>query len=336
MIKCSKCGRENDDSFTFCLDCGNPLKPAEAAAPSPQADTEPSAQAPKPVPTTKTAPAATPAEPKKPADEPKPAAVAECPKCGAKLQPDDAFCSSCGHRVGEEVAKGRTQFMHVASPEVAKKPKARLVLIKPDGSEGTVFNLAAEKTTIGRTHGIIMFPKDPYISPRHADLVFKDEQLTITDLDSLNGIYYRMTGEVQIFPGTYFRIGRQLLRLEVPGDFQQMNIEAPQGDDSTFWGSPPPQVWARLVQVLEGGKIGEIHLLTQPELIIGREEGEVRFPEDGFISSRHCLLANKGGDCHLRDLGSSNGTYLRIRKTHTLKSEDRIQIGNQVLKVDIS
>ena len=181
-----------------------------------------------------------------------------------------------------------------------------------------------------------MFPKDPYISPRHADLVFKDEKLTITDLDSLNGIYYRMTGEVQIYPGTYFRIGRQLLRLEVPGDFQQMNIEAPQGDDSTFWGSPPPQVWARLVQVLEGGKIGEIHLLTQPELIIGREEGEVRFPEDGFISSRHCMLINKGGDCYLRDLGSSNGTYLRIRKSHALKSDDRVQIGNQVLKISIS
>ena len=336
MLKCSKCGRENDDSFTFCLDCGNPLKPG---AGEDAKDTEPTAKAPAPA---APAPAAPPEEPKPaaPPAESKPAAEAapagaKCPKCGAALQSDDAFCSACGHKIGEEVTK-RTQFMHVASPEVAKKPKARLILVKPDGTEGTVFNLAAEKTTIGRTHGIIMFPKDPYISPRHADLVFKEGELTIVDLDSLNGIYYRMTGEVQIFPGTYFRIGRQLLRLEVPGDFQQMNVEAPQGDDSTFWGSPPPQVWARLVQVLEGGKIGEIHLLTQPELIIGREEGEVRFPEDGFISSRHCMLVNKGGDCYLRDLDSSNGTYLRIRKDHTLKSDDRVQIGNQVLKVDIS
>ena len=82
----------------------------------------------------------------------------------------------------------------------------------------------------------------------------------------------------------------------------------------------------------------DMHLypLTQPELIIGREEGEVRFPEDGFISSRHCMLINKGGDCYLRDLGSSNGTYLRIRKSHALKSDDRVQIGNQVLKISIS
>jgi len=357
MIKCSKCGRENDDSFTFCLDCGTGLQPgtdeaakdtAPTAQPAPKeaapaTEPKPAAPAPKPaVPAAEPKPAAPAAEPKPaaPASESKPAAAeaeaTECPKCGGKLLADDTFCSSCGHRVGEETAKGRTQFMHVATPDIANKPRARLILVKPDGTEGTVFNLAAEKTTIGRTHGIIMFPKDPYISPRHADLVFKEGELSVTDLDSLNGIYYRMTGEEQIFPGTYFRIGRQLLRLEVPGDFQQMNIEAPQGDDSTFWGSPPPQVWARLVQVLEGGKIGEIHLLTQPELIIGREDGEVRFPEDGFISSRHCMLINKDGDCHLRDLGSSNGTYLRIRKTQKLKTDDRVQIGNQVLKINIS
>jgi pSer/pThr/pTyr-binding forkhead associated (FHA) protein len=343
MVKCSKCGRENDDSFTFCLDCGTGLKPGGDEAAKDTA-LKVQAQAPEPEPA---APASPPADPKPaPAPtapaEPKPAAAAaeteaaKCPQCGIKLQADDAFCSSCGHRIGEETAKGRTQFMHVASPEIAKKPRVRLILIKPDGAEGTVFNLAAEKTTIGRTHGIIMFPRDPYISPRHADLVFKGGELSITDLDSLNGIYYRMTGEVQIFPGAYFRIGRQLFRLEVPGDFKQMDIEATQSDDSTFWGSPLPQVWSRLVQVLEGGKIGEIHLLTQPELIIGREEGDIRFPEDGFISSNHCMLINKDGDCRLRDLGSSNGTYLRIRKTHPLKNDDHVQIGNQVMKVNIS
>jgi pSer/pThr/pTyr-binding forkhead associated (FHA) protein len=337
MIKCSQCGRENDESFTFCLDCGTRLKAGDGEA---ARDTAPTPVAPPAEP--KPAPAEPKPTPTEPKPAPAPAAAADgakavdCPKCGVAIHPGDAFCSSCGHRIGEDTAKGRTQFMHVASPDIAKKPRARLILVKPDGTEGTVFNLAAEKTTIGRTHGIIMFPKDPYISPRHADLIFSEGKLSITDLDSLNGIYHRMTGEVQIYPGTYFRIGRELLRLEVPGDFQQMNIEAPQGDDSKFWGSPPPQVWARLVQVLEGGKIGEIHLLTQPELIIGREEGEVRFPEDGFISSRHCMLSNKEGDCFLRDLGSSNGTYLRIRKNQALESDDRVQIGNQVLKVDIS
>lgn len=238
--------------------------------------------------------------------------------------------------MGEQSGHGSTMFMHRASAETAAKPRARMILVKPDGSEGTVFTIATEKTVLGRSQGIIMFPKDQYISPSHAEIVFKDGKLTITDLDSLNGIFFKITQESRITPGTYFRIGRQLLRLEVPGDFQPMEVKPPAGDDSAFWGSPPPQVWARLVQVLEGGKIGEIHLLTQPDVMIGREEGEIRFPEDGYISSRHCLLVNRSGDCFLKDMGSSNGTYLRIRQTQELQNDDRIQIGNQVLRVDLT
>ena len=252
------------------------------------------------------------------------------------MEADDTFCANCGQNLSEDPPKGgSTMFMHTASPEAAGKPKVRLVLIKPDGTEGTVFTLA-EKTTIGRTQGMIMFPKDPYISPKHAELSIDDNRLTIVDLNSLNGVYRRMTAEERIVPGTYFRIGRQLLRLEVPGQFQPFEVQTPEGDDSQYWGSPAPQVWARLVQVLEGGKIGEIHMLTQAEVLIGREDGGVRFPEDGFISSRHCQLLNKGGECFLNDLNSSNGTYMRIKESHELVAGDRIQIGNQVLRIDIS
>jgi pSer/pThr/pTyr-binding forkhead associated (FHA) protein len=362
MIKCPHCGRENDDSFKFCLDCGNPLAggPPEAAAgaapatdpeagkatdPGQPAAPEPPPPAPEPPPAS---PAAAPAAPESPpaapaaapaAPEPPPAAPAAapaeaaCPKCGTAVGADDAFCASCGQNL-KQVAGGSTMFMHTAAPDAEAKPRIRLVLIKPDGSEGTVFSLA-EQTFIGRTQGMIMFPKDPYISPKHAELRIEQGKPIIRDLNSLNGVYRKMTAEERIVPGTYFRIGRQLLRLEVPGEFQQLDIQPAEQDDSQYWGSPAPQVWARLVQVLEGGKIGEIHLLTQAQVVIGREQGEVRFPEDSFISGSHCQLTNKDGDCFLSDLGSSNGTYLRIQDEHALDHGDRIQIGNQVLRVDI-
>ncbi len=373
MVKCQSCGRENDSSFTFCLDCGAELNPS-AAAPAPTASTpdipesapaaptQESAQATEPEPVMEPEPitepepieepepvmdpepvaAPTPTAAPEPEPEPAPAAAPtpaeetnNCPKCGAAVTAGNAFCSGCGQKMGEEPAGSSTMFMHVASPEAEQEKHGRLILIKPDGTEGTVFTIA-EKTAIGRSQGLVMFPKDPYISPKHAELYFENGELSIQDLNSLNGIYYKIKTETQIYPGTYFRTGRQLLRLEVPGDFQDLGIEVPEGDDSTFWGSPPPQVWARLVQVLEGGKIGEIHLLSQAEVMIGREDGAIRFPEDGFISSRHCLLVNQDGDCKLKDLGSSNGTYMRIRDRQVLASGDRIQIGNQVLKVDVS
>jgi len=115
MIKCSKCGRENDDSFTFCLDCGNPLKPA---APTPEASA-PTAPAAEPKQAAEPKPAAPPTEPKAAAPEPKPAA--KCPKCGAVLKSDDVFCSACGHKIGEEVVK-RTSSCTSPPPKSPRSP----------------------------------------------------------------------------------------------------------------------------------------------------------------------------------------------------------------------
>ncbi len=357
MIKCQSCGRENDDSFRFCLDCGanlKPVQPIDLSSRTPPGRVPPvavphaSAESPHsmssgPViiePIIVRSASSPPEPPAVATPHPSQAGAATvwkilCQMCGNALHPDDLFCSVCGQRQGQDVKRGGgTVFMHVASPALSQKPKARLVLIKPDGSEGTVFSLTGEKTIIGREHGAIIFPKDPFISPQHAEITLIDGQLRLSDLNSQNGVYWKMTGETRIVPGTYFRIGRQLLRLEVPGDLQPLQPGTAPNDDSQFWGSPAPQIWARLVQILEGGKIGEIYLLSLAEVALGRDEGEVRFPGDQTVSARHCLLSNREGDCFLRDLGSSNGTFLRLQKSQALVHNDRIQIGTQVLRID--
>ena len=358
MIKCKNCGRENDDSFKFCLDCGINLKPVPLPIVEPaKATSEPQetissvlrsesllraeseAGRIKPLSSGPVLPVESP-PPVPPVDSPVAAVTAGatvvCQHCGNSLRPGDVFCAACGKPKSQEAPRpAATVYMHVASPESKTKLRARLVQIKSDGSEGAAFTLTGERTVIGREHGEIIFPKDLYISPRHAEITFKADQLTLIDLDSQNGIYWKMTTETRIVPGTYFRIGRQLLRLEVPGDLQPLQLDAPGNDTSRFWGSPTPQIWARLVQILEGGKIGEIHLLSLAEVTLGREQGDVRFPVDSTVSARHCMLINRDGDCFLRDLGSSNGTFLRILKSQALAVNDRIQIGNQVLRIDI-
>lgn len=354
MRKCPNCGRENDDSFVFCLDCGQRLVPEAAGAQQQAAPTQPPpATSP---PSAAAQPAAAPPAPslaQQPAAPPgsavaaatpasqaaQPAAGAEpslsCPACGKPVKAGDAFCAHCGHRMGDSGPRS-TMFLHSAGPEAAAQSRARLILINPDGTEGAVYNLAEGKTIIGRSQGTIQFADDPYLSPQHAELDYSQGKLTVSDKGSLNGVYIKLGSPAPVAPGATFRIGRQLLRLELPGELTPLDIKAPDGDDSRFWGSPPPTVWARLVQVLEGGKIGEIHLLVLPEVIIGREEGNIRFPEDGFISSRHCALTNQQGDCQLRDLGSSNGTYLRIAGPQQLQNGDRLQVGSQVVKVDLT
>jgi pSer/pThr/pTyr-binding forkhead associated (FHA) protein len=72
----------------------------------------------------------------------------------------------------------------------------------------------------------------------------------------------------------------------------------------------------------------------QDDLLIGRTEGQVRVPDDRFLSSRHATLVRTGGRYVLRDLGSRNGTYVRIREPAELGAGDHVMMGSQVFRLD--
>ena len=73
--------------------------------------------------------------------------------------------------------------------------------------------------------------------------------------------------------------------------------------------------------------------------MIGRSEDAVFcLPHDRYFSRHHCLIEIAPPRAFLRDLGSTNGTYvndIRVETAH-LKSGDRIQGGETVLEVEVS
>jgi eukaryotic-like serine/threonine-protein kinase len=94
------------------------------------------------------------------------------------------------------------------------------------------------------------------------------------------------------------------------------------------------------LRVIAGPHTGRIFTFEQHEtFLIGRSESaHFCLPEDRFFSRHHCLLEIAPPQIFLRDLGSTNGTYingLRVEATH-LKSGDRIQGGETVLEVEVS
>jgi len=69
---------------------------------------------------------------------------------------------------------------------------------------------------------------------------------------------------------------------------------------------------------------------------VGREGTDIVIADD-TISSRHCEIEARGGEFFLRDLDSSNGTFVndeRIRSVQ-LSSGDRIRIGQSLLAFKI-
>jgi serine/threonine-protein kinase len=93
------------------------------------------------------------------------------------------------------------------------------------------------------------------------------------------------------------------------------------------------------LRVLEGPYTGREFAFDQHDtFLIGRSDAaHLYLPEDKFFSRHHCLLEIAPPRCFLRDLGSTNGTFVNGQKVAEafLQSGDRIQGGQTVLQVEV-
>src|ERR1051325_9873119 len=94
------------------------------------------------------------------------------------------------------------------------------------------------------------------------------------------------------------------------------------------------------LRVLSGPHAGRTFTFDQHNtFLIGRSEtAHLCLPEDRFFSRNHCILEINPPRCYLRDLGSTNGTYVNGQKVMEafLNSGDQIQGGQTVLAVEVS
>jgi pSer/pThr/pTyr-binding forkhead associated (FHA) protein len=101
--------------------------------------------------------------------------------------------------------------------------------------------------------------------------------------------------------------------------------------------APYPDVRARvpegqLVVIVEDGSEGKTFPMSGRQIDVGRTEGDILLEEDLYVSPRHARLVPQEGGWLLRDLGSVNRIYLRIRKPHTLRDADLLLLGLEVLQ----
>ncbi|MGH7530546.1 MAG: FHA domain-containing protein [Gemmatimonadales bacterium] len=65
---------------------------------------------------------------------------------------------------------------------------------------------------------------------------------------------------------------------------------------------------------------------------IGRIEGDIRFPDDEYVSRLHTTLSWEEGRFEVRDLGSRNGTWVFLEEPYRLVDGDLLLIGSQVIR----
>jgi pSer/pThr/pTyr-binding forkhead associated (FHA) protein len=92
---------------------------------------------------------------------------------------------------------------------------------------------------------------------------------------------------------------------------------------------------AQVVVIQRDGSEGGVYALETAQIDIGSREGDIVLPEDPYLSSRHARIERRGDTFVLRDLGSPNGVYMRLREPVELTSGDMFLIGQQVLRFEV-
>ena len=92
---------------------------------------------------------------------------------------------------------------------------------------------------------------------------------------------------------------------------------------------------AKLV-ILSEGMTGRSHELNVDKTTIGRVEDNTFPITDPSVSSHHCEIVPRGADFVVRDLNSTNGTYINGEKITeaTLKSGQILRLGQVELRLE--
>lgn len=340
MIVCPRCSKENQDHYKFCLGCGGELPRNAAQQPkSFPSHTPPSGMVPTEMARPEAdeeakAPAA--AAPAKAAAATAPtssaaASTVPCPECGSAVPRNFKFCGTCGHPMAKPAkapAPSAPEAPAAApSSSAATSAKGKLIVIRPDGSEGGSIELT-DSTEVGRsTHP--WFSEDLFLSPKHARFSFRGKDLFVRDEGSTNGVFLRIAHEapVELRDGAVFRVGQELLRFE--------HIEPPSKQSRPVaMGSPNPGYLGRITLVTGRTSTGNAYCIAPEGIHLGRERGDVVFPDDGYVSGLHCRIHGEGGRVFLTDVGSSNGTFVRVDKEGKVPSGSVLLLGQQLMRAE--
>jgi pSer/pThr/pTyr-binding forkhead associated (FHA) protein len=277
------------------------------------------------------------------------AAGTPCPQCGHVNAPTNKFCASCGYNMllAAQPAAGAVPSPG-AYPSGAPAPagysapqqlggfaapagaiQILLTALRADGSEAGNFTLSGPMATVGRDLGGI-FSGDSYLSPRHATFVARGGKLFVKDELSLNGVYIKLAPEapLELRSGDVFRIGQEIIR------FENLPTQSPGPDGVERLGSPTRGYVGRISLVTGRDTTGNAFPVPEQGLHIGRERGDILFPEDGYVSGLHCRVSAEDGRIFLTDLGSSNGTFGRITNEREVRNRDVLLMGQQLFRVN--
>jgi hypothetical protein len=205
---------------------------------------------------------------------------------------------------------------------------AKLIMLGPDGQPlGERLLAAGETLEIGRDAGP-PWDEDAYLDRKHGSLVPGEDGVEVVDHGSLNGIFVKLIERAELQDGDQFRVGQELLL------YEDLPEPTPTDDGTERMGSPNPGYWGRLSLLVDPASASAAYPIHGEGLTVGRENGDITFPGDGYVSGTHCRIYGDDNGVYVEDVGSSNGTYMRVRTGSVLPYGSLVLIGQKLFQFE--
>ncbi len=216
---------------------------------------------------------------------------------------------------------------NIAAPA---SPVFRLQLARKDGAVTSEYPVTSALGIGVSRDGALAVGKDSdFNSDSLRALVFVQEgTLFVEDHDTAGeGTFLRLAHPHLLEHQDILMAGHQVFRYEEKAETRTSTADAEAGSAKTATGS------AELVGTDASGNPTGSYVLNAEEVQLGRTRGTYLFPEDHLMSRTHLRITQRGEDFMVEDLGSRNGTFVKVRRKIPVLAGSALLIGGQLLRV---
>ena len=171
--------------------------------------------------------------------------------------------------------------------------------------------------------------QDPFVDRWHAVLRIEGNSVVVEDMGSLNGVFLRIADDLPLEDRDQIAMGHQRFELRTTWD----PVPAVAKSRSAMpAGGKVPTRGARLIQWLEGGRIGHVFRIGD-SLSIGCTPNNSAFIEDDSLSTLHATIQRSANGYTIKNVSSTGGTFIRIYDPVELISGDCFLVGTSLISV---
>jgi pSer/pThr/pTyr-binding forkhead associated (FHA) protein len=282
----------------------------------------------------------------------------KCPYCGNSFNVDnfdkqEIVCPSCKKIIVSESISSST-LMGISNAPQHMPKGLRISLTVLEGKDvGKTVVVDKPDFIIGRENADMVL-NDVQVSRKHAVLQLHDRRIVLKDLGSTNGTFIgnRQIKEEELkhldeisIGGTRLLVtifetpdtipdnagGTILLKEEVSPE-QTTRIQRP--DDVEY---KLPYKQRIYLDIIDGVQKGTTYEFVSGKVVIGRTDGDLII-NDPNVSKKHAVIETWSRDTYfIRDLASTNGTYINGQRVTTtkIKNGDIITVGDTRLKLRV-